>query len=195
MRSSLDASCSRFAVRSAGLICPQSKRHASHRDAATAFKEKIMSVVALDTDLLRVAGYQLPRSDPSDRMRGWKSATEALEKMRNDLEAQLGEKLFLIADARDRASEISFYLHDKRVEGPGHPPVYIPESQDMVNQFSFWPRYDRIHRAKTWHATAGRRGLHRRERHQFVRRTRCAFYQGWRKGTCTSQHTGGISIH
>src|SRR5213075_3252859 len=94
----------------------------------------IMSLIALDTDVLRVAGYRLPRSDPSDRMRGWKSATGALEKMRNDLEAQLGEKLFLIADGRDRASEISFYLHDKRVEGPGHPPVYIPESQDMVNQ-------------------------------------------------------------
>jgi len=75
-------------------------------------------------------------------MRGWKSATGAVEKMRNDLEAQLGEKLFLIADARDRASEISFYLRDKRTEGPGHPPVYIIESQDMVNQFSFWPRYD-----------------------------------------------------
>ena len=27
-------------------------------------------------------------------------------------------------------------------KGPDHPPVYIPESQDMVNQFSFWPRYD-----------------------------------------------------
>src|SRR5213595_393783 len=104
----------------------------------------VMSVVALDTDSLRVVGYQFPRSDPSDRMRGWKSATEALEKMRNDLEAQLGEKLFLIADARDRASEISFYLSDKRVEGPGHPPVYIPESQDLVNQFSFWPRYDQF---------------------------------------------------
>src|SRR5205809_1807968 len=102
----------------------------------------IMSLIALDTDVLRVAGYRLRRSDPSDRMRGWKSASGALEKMRNDLEAQLGEKLFLIADARDRASEISFYLRDRRVEGPGHPPVYIPESQDMVNQFSFWPRYD-----------------------------------------------------
>ncbi len=62
--------------------------------------------------------------------------------MRNEMETKLGEKLFLIADARDRASEISFYLRDKRREGPGHPPVYIPESQDMVNQFSFWPRYD-----------------------------------------------------
>src|SRR6266516_1430530 len=102
----------------------------------------VMSVIALDTDLLRTAGYQLWRSDPSDRMRGWKSATGAVEKMRNDLEAQLGEKLFLIADARDRASEISFYLRDKRPEGPNHPPVYIVESQDLVNQFSFWPRYD-----------------------------------------------------
>src|SRR5207237_8382918 len=69
-------------------------------------------------------------------------ASRALEKMRIDLESKLSEKLFLIADARDRASEISFYLRDKRVEGPGHPPVYIPESQDMVTQFSFWPRYD-----------------------------------------------------
>src|SRR6201987_5731950 len=102
----------------------------------------IMSVIALDTDVVRAAGYSLERPDPSDRMRGWKSATNALEKMRNDLEAKLGEKLFLIADARDRASEISFYLRDKQVEGPGHPPAYLPESQDMVNQFSFWPRYD-----------------------------------------------------
>jgi 4-amino-4-deoxy-L-arabinose transferase-like glycosyltransferase len=101
-----------------------------------------MSVIALNTDLLRTAGYELPRNDPSDRMRGWKSATGAAEKIRNDLEAKLGEKLFLIADARDRASEMSFYLRDKRPEGPGHPPVYITESQDLVNQFSFWPRYD-----------------------------------------------------
>jgi hypothetical protein len=49
---------------------------------------------------------------------------------------------FLIADERDRASELAFYLPDRRVEGPAHPPVYIPESQDMINQFSFWPRYD-----------------------------------------------------
>jgi 4-amino-4-deoxy-L-arabinose transferase-like glycosyltransferase len=102
----------------------------------------LMSMVALNSDLLRTAGFELPRRDPSDRMRGWKSATGAVEKMRNDLETKLGEKLFLIADARDRASEISFYLRDKRPEGPGHPPVYIIESQDLVNQFSFWPRYD-----------------------------------------------------
>src|SRR6266536_727581 len=70
----------------------------------------IMSVLALNTDLLRTAGYELSRKDPTDRMRGWKTATGAVEKLRYDLEAKLGEKLFLIADARDRASEISFYL-------------------------------------------------------------------------------------
>ena len=102
----------------------------------------IMSAVVLDTDLLHSFGFRLSRRDPADRMRGWKSATAEVEKIRNDLETKLGEKLFLIADERDRASEISFYLRDKRLEGRGHPPVYIVESQDIVNQFSFWPRYD-----------------------------------------------------
>jgi hypothetical protein len=67
-----------------------------------------------------------------------------VERIRNEQEANLGEKLFLIADERHRASEIAFYLKDKRVEGPGHPPAYIVESQDLVNQFSFWPRYDQF---------------------------------------------------
>jgi hypothetical protein len=107
-----------------------------------------MSMFALDTDLLRAAGLRPWRSDPSDRMRGWKSATHAVEQIRSDLETKLGEKLFLIADARDRASEIAFYLRDKRPAQPGHPPVYIVETQDLVNQFSFWPRYDEFVEAK-----------------------------------------------
>src|ERR1700730_69584 len=102
----------------------------------------IMSAVVLDTDLLHSFGFRLSRRDPADRMRGWKSATAEVEKIRNDFETKRGEKFFLIADERDRASEISFYLRDKRSEGPGHPPVYIVESQDIVNQFYFWPRYD-----------------------------------------------------
>jgi len=115
----------------------------------------LMSGVALDTDLLRTFGIQLSRSDPSDRMRGWKSATAELEKIRDDLQAKLGQNLFLIADERDRASEISFYLRNKRIEGPGHPPVYIVESQDMVNQFSFWPRYDEFVDAPSGATQAG----------------------------------------
>ena len=104
----------------------------------------VMSLLALETDVLRSIGVPIFRRDPADRMRGWKSATYALEDLRAELEPQLGERLFLIADQRDRASELSFYLRDKRVEGPGHPPVYIVESQDLLNQFSFWPRYDQF---------------------------------------------------
>jgi hypothetical protein len=113
-----------------------------HAASVAVFLGLIMSVVVLDTDLIRTFGLRLSRRDPADRMRGWKSATAEVEKVRNDLETKLDEKLFLIADERDRASEISFYLRDKRPEGRGHPPVYIVESQDIVNQFSFWPRYD-----------------------------------------------------
>ncbi len=80
--------------------------------------------------------------DPSDRLRGWRSLAEAVNQVRSDFEKRTGQAVFLIADERDRAAELAFYLPDKRVAGPGHPPVYIPESQDMVNQFSFWPRYD-----------------------------------------------------
>ena len=80
--------------------------------------------------------------DPADRLRGWRPLAEAVNRVRVDFEKRTGTPVFLIADERDRASELAFYLPDRRVEGPGHPPVYIPESQDMVNQFSFWPRYD-----------------------------------------------------
>jgi hypothetical protein len=104
----------------------------------------VISLFALDSDLLRSAGFRFWRKDPSDRMRGWKSMAAEVERIRNDLETKLGEKLFMIADERHRASVISFYLRDKRVEGPGHPPVYLVESQDLINQFSFWPRYDQF---------------------------------------------------
>ncbi|MGB9156097.1 MAG: hypothetical protein WCB20_06365, partial [Chthoniobacterales bacterium] len=102
----------------------------------------ITSMPALNSDMLRSVGIEIMRRDPSDGWRGWKSATVALETFRVDFERETEEKFFLIADERDRASEISFYLHEKRREGPGHPPCYIVESQDVVNQFSFWPRYD-----------------------------------------------------
>jgi Dolichyl-phosphate-mannose-protein mannosyltransferase len=101
-----------------------------------------MSMFALDSDMLRNIGIPLTRRDPSDGWRGWKSATLGLEDFRVEFERETQEKFFLIADGRDTASEISFYLHDKRSEVPGHPPCYIVESQDVENQFSFWPRYD-----------------------------------------------------
>src|SRR5436190_17199387 len=103
------------------------------------------SVFVSDTDLLRSLNIPFPHHrDPADRVRGWKSAARAVEKIRGDYEAKNKEQLFVIADQRDRASEMSFYFKERRVEGPDHPPVYIVESQDIQNQFSFWPRYDQF---------------------------------------------------
>ncbi|MEP6955233.1 MAG: glycosyltransferase family 39 protein [Chthoniobacterales bacterium] len=118
-------------------------RPAMRRWAGVAFViGLLMSVIFLNTDLLRLGGYEFKRRDPADRIRGWANSAHAVEKVRAEVEAQLGEPVFIIADERDRASEFSFYFRDKRVAGPGHPPVYIVESQDIRNQFSFWPRYD-----------------------------------------------------
>ncbi len=50
-----------------------------------------MTVVALDLDLLRIAGLNVPyRFDPSSRLRGWQTVAEQIEKFRNEFEQKLG---------------------------------------------------------------------------------------------------------
>jgi hypothetical protein len=93
------------------------------------------SLLALDTDVLRTIGINLSySSDPSSSLRGWKTATAEIER--------LGEQVFLIGSRYQTSAIVAFYLRDPRVEDPGHPPVYIPESQNIENEFSFWRRYD-----------------------------------------------------
>jgi 4-amino-4-deoxy-L-arabinose transferase-like glycosyltransferase len=101
----------------------------------------LCSVAILNSDLLARAGVPWVRKEVS-RVYGWRSAAEAVEKLRTEFEGTSGQRVFMIADERDRAAELSFYFRQKRAEGPAHPPVYMVESQDIVNQFSFWPRYD-----------------------------------------------------
>jgi PIN domain nuclease of toxin-antitoxin system len=126
------------------------ERLSSHRAAAPFLCSGVLlavigTIFVMDTDVLRSLNLPFPHHrDPSDRVRGWKSASRAVEKIRSDFEAKNKEQLFIIADQRDRASEMSFYFENKRVEGAEHPAVYIVESQDIQNQFSFWPRYDQF---------------------------------------------------
>jgi hypothetical protein len=102
-----------------------------------------IGMLILNTDLLRAAGVPLTyRKDPGTRLRGWKTATEAVEKLRLEREKALGTPVFMIANGRGIASSVGFYLKDKRLEGADHPPIYTPESQAIEDQFSFWPRYD-----------------------------------------------------
>ncbi len=109
--------------------------------AAAMFLGTLMSALLIVL-MTRSVGLQRKRHDPTDRLRGWRALSGAVVQVRKDFEAKSGQPAFLIADQRDRASELAFYLPEKRIERPGHPPAYIPESQDMINQFSFWPRYD-----------------------------------------------------
>ena len=105
----------------------------------------VMSLLVLNMDAIRQAGYPLSyEKDPGARLRGWKTVAIELENLREKLEKESGRRLFLIGNKYQTVSCLSFYLPGQRVEAPGHPPVYIPESQAIENQYSFWPRYDEM---------------------------------------------------
>jgi hypothetical protein len=104
-----------------------------------------MSLFILNTDLVRLAGVPWSyERDPSARMRGWQSAAGEVERLRAEFETQLGQPVFLIANEHEVAASLAFYLKDKRPEGPGHPPIYIPAQPYFEDQFSFWHRYDEL---------------------------------------------------
>jgi hypothetical protein len=103
----------------------------------------VFSVVIIDTDVARRAGIAVGyKRDPGGRLRGWMATADAVAAVRKQVEKELGQKVFLITDKYQLAAEMNFYLPDRRVEQPGHPPVYLPETQEIQNQFSFWGRYD-----------------------------------------------------
>lgn len=116
----------------------------------------VMSLIILNTDLVRMAGvplpYQVPMAsgerrdvDPSMRLRGWRTTAEVVEQKRAEFEKANGP-VFLIGNKYQTAAILSFYMKNPRREQPGHPAVYIPGSQAIENQFSFWPRYDELTR-------------------------------------------------
>lgn len=109
----------------------------------------LMGLVLLDTDIVRLVGHPAGldwkyEADPSSRLRGWKSSAELVEKFRGNFEQEHQQPVFLIANKYQTAASLAFYLSSPRPAAPNHPPVYIPESQAIENQFSFWPRYDEM---------------------------------------------------
>ncbi|MBV9274149.1 MAG: glycosyltransferase family 39 protein [Verrucomicrobia bacterium] len=103
----------------------------------------MFTLFILDPDLLQRVGLPISYANhPSAHRLGWKTAAEEIGRFRSDFEQKLGEPVFLIGNDYRTAAVLSFYLPHPRVEEPGHPPIYIPESQDIQNEFSFWPRYD-----------------------------------------------------
>jgi hypothetical protein len=105
----------------------------------------VMSLVVMNTDIVRVAGIPWPyEKDPAHRMRDWRRTAEKIQQVRAEIEKQIEEPVFLIANEHEVAASLAFYMTDKRPESPGHPPVYIPAQPYFEDQFSFWPRYDQL---------------------------------------------------
>jgi 4-amino-4-deoxy-L-arabinose transferase-like glycosyltransferase len=97
------------------------------------------------TDLIRRAGatwsYDL---DPGAKLLGWRSVCERVGAFRQNYEQQNSKPVFLIGSSYGLCSLLAFYLPDPRVEMPGFPPAFIPESQNIENQYSLWHRYDEM---------------------------------------------------
>jgi 4-amino-4-deoxy-L-arabinose transferase-like glycosyltransferase len=105
----------------------------------------LLSIAMVNTDIVRAIGIPWSyQRDPSARMRGWRTAAAKLESIRAEFETKVGQPVFLIANEHEVASSLAFYMKDKRPEGPGYPPLFIPAEPYFEDQFSFWPRYDEL---------------------------------------------------
>ena len=110
----------------------------------------LISIAMVNTDIVRAMGIPWPyERDPSGRMLGWREVAEKVGAFREAIEREGGQKTFLIANNYSTAAELCFYLPEKRIEAPGHPAVYVPESPVAENQFHFWGRYDEFEERKT----------------------------------------------
>lgn len=104
----------------------------------------LLSVLLLDMDLSRRLGLAWPYArDPTSRLRGWHEAARLVGDFRQQYEAEEKKPVFLIANHYGVAAILTHYLPgDPRIEVPGHPAIYVPESPVAENQFHFWGRYD-----------------------------------------------------
>ena len=72
---------------------------------------------------------------------GWRQAASELGRVFLEKSAEGQDDLFLIAENPGLASVLGYHLRNDFVSPAGHPSVYVPESQDISNQFAFWPSY------------------------------------------------------
>lgn len=103
----------------------------------------LLSVVALSTEVLRKIGIHWPYEyDAGARLQGWTETGKTVTETRHEIEKKTGAPVFLIANKYQVAASLAWYLTEKPLARPGDVPVYIPESQMIQNQYSFWPSYD-----------------------------------------------------
>ncbi|MES2309721.1 MAG: glycosyltransferase family 39 protein [Verrucomicrobiota bacterium] len=67
------------------------------------------------------------KSDPAARLRGWSDLAHKVDAVRQPGDVVIGNKY-------QTASILAFYLQDR-------PTTYVPKTEKIQNQFSFWPSY------------------------------------------------------
>ena len=106
----------------------------------------LVSVLALNFDLLRQAGIAIPYGrDPLVRLRGGVEEAGFGFRGTEFASAQRGMEVAAQAQRYQLAAILHHYLPaDSPVLRPSmdFPRAFIPESPIIRNQFSFWPRYD-----------------------------------------------------
>jgi hypothetical protein len=73
--------------------------------------------------------------------RGWQQTASEVGYVFLEKAAEGQEDLFLIAEDPGLASVLGYHLRKDFIAPAGHPTVYVRESQDISNQFAFWPSY------------------------------------------------------
>jgi len=110
---------------------------------ATLVVAAVMSALVVNTEIVRIAGIPWPyKNDPSGRLRAWTATAEGIQEVQDAARERIGVPVFLITNKYQTGAELDFYLPDQAPYYPGYPQVFIPESQMIQNQFSFWNRYD-----------------------------------------------------
>jgi len=105
----------------------------------------LLTAAMFNTDAVRKLGIKWSYdADPGARLVGWKSVGEKVGEFRKAWEAKTGQRVFLIGNSYGLCSLLAWYLPEPRAEMPGFPPVFIPESQNIENQYSLWHRYDEM---------------------------------------------------
>ncbi len=106
----------------------------------------VASVAVLDTDLLRAAGIPWAyERDPTARLARLAHARRGRWNISATTRSANSARPSSSSPTATRSPpNLISTLPTDAPPGAGHPPVYLPESQNLETQFSFWPGYDQV---------------------------------------------------
>jgi membrane-associated phospholipid phosphatase len=91
----------------------------------------------------KIIGRSLPpKFDPLRRVRGWKELARVVDEARQNV-LTAGKPVFIICEHYGFTSEITFYLPEAKARAAADPLVFFYTTAFPVNQYYFWPGYEK----------------------------------------------------